>query len=260
MSVRRQTLSEWFLDHQLRSMEREHFHIPMHLEIDVSPLEAHYTALGERVPVTALVVRALAVVAEAHPHINRTVFRTPLGTRVVDFDHIDVNVPVMMERDGQFILSAVVVQDANTKSVSTIRDEVRAARQRDIDALPIAKLMVKNRNNAINRTRLRLLHWAVWRLPWLYERHRGGGLAVSSLVRGHTPGFSGTAVSRGPNAVTLGIWGLESGPRTLLRVGVGFDHCAMDGAIFHPALLMLNEVLSRTDMGWLEPTASPPEG
>ena len=252
MSVRRQTLSEWFLDHQLRSVEREHFHIPMHLEIDVSALEAHYTTHGERVPVTAVVVRALAIVAERYPHINRTVFRTPLGTRVVDFDHIDVNVPVMMEHEGQLILSAVVVTDANTKSVSEIRDEVRAARKREIQSLPIARLMVNNRNTPLNRTRLRLLHWAVWRLPWLYEHQRGGGLAVSSLVRGHTPGFSGTAVSRGPNAVTLGIWGLESGERTLLRVGVGFDHCAMDGAAFHPALLMLNEVLSRTDLSWLE--------
>ena len=253
MTVRRQTLSEWFLDHQLRAMDREHFHIPMNLEIDVSNVEAHYTAQGQRVPVTALVVRALAVVAEAHPHINRTVFRTPVGTRVVDFDHIDINVPVMMERDGQLILSAVVVKEANTKGVTEIRDEIRAARERDIERLPIAKLMVANRNNALNRTRLRLLHWAVWRLPWVYEKQRGGGLAVSSLIRGHSPGFRGTAISRGPNAVTLGVWGLEAGERTVMRVGVGFDHCAMDGAVFHPALLMLNDVLSRADLGWLEP-------
>ncbi len=246
MPVRRQNLEEWFTDHQLQALHRNHFHIPAHLDFDVSKLVAAYAEQDRRLPITAVMVKAMALLAKKHPEVNRTIFRTFLGTWVVEFDHIDVNVPVMIEHEGRRVLSATVVKDADTKTVAQINDEVKVASQRNLADLPIGSHFIANRNNLWNRTKLRLIHWAVWNLPWLYLSKRGGGMAVSSIVQPTAPGFQLRVVSRGPHVWTIGLWTLEADEngRHILRAGVGYDHSALGGEAFITTTHSLNGILN----------------
>ncbi len=244
MSVRRQTLEEWFTDHQLQRIGRDHFHIPVGLNVDVTAVHHAWEAAGKRLPVTAMVIKALALTAREHPECNRTVFRTSLGTWVVDFEHTDVNVPVMIEHEGRSVLSAVVIHDAADKSVAAIHQEVREASQRDLSALPIGRHFIANRNTWFNRTKLRLVHWAVWNLPWAFERKRGGGLAVSSLIGAASDTLDITAVSRGPHVLNVGVWTLrETDGRQLLKLGIGYDHSGLGGQAMFRVMSTLDAVL-----------------
>ncbi len=52
MPLRRQGLEEWFLDHQLRRVYRDHDFVQWQLSVDVTELWAAWKAVG-RVPATS---------------------------------------------------------------------------------------------------------------------------------------------------------------------------------------------------------------
>jgi hypothetical protein len=247
MPIRRQTLEEWFLVHQLRHAARHHFHLPLFVEADVSALAQ---AWGASPPWSAILVKALALTARLHPSINRAVFRTFWGTRVADFDDVRVNLPVLVTDDaGRAHLSATVVERADARNIREIRELLRAARARRPADLPIGRLFVANRNTFFNRLRLRLIHFAVYNLPHLYVRKGGGGLSVSSLLSLAEPGFRGWAMSYGPTAFTAIAISVTEEPdgRTVMRVGVGYDHFALPGHEALSALRTLARVLAASD-------------
>jgi hypothetical protein len=248
MPIRRQTLEEWFLVHQLRHAARRHFHLPLFVEADVTALAR---AWGASPPWSAVLVKALALTARAHPSINRAVFRTFWGTRVVELEgDRRVNLPVLVTDDaGREHLSATVVERADERPIAEIREALRAARARRPADLPIGRLFVANRNTFLNRLRLRLIHFLVYNLPQLYVRKGGGGLSVSSLLYLAEPGFRGWAMSYGPTAFTaiaISVTGEPDG-RTVMRVGVGYDHFALPGHEALDALRTLSRILAASD-------------
>ncbi len=258
MPIRRQTLEEWFLVHQLRHAARHHFHLPLFVEADVSAVAK---AFGSAPPWTAVLVKALALTARVHPAINRAVFRTFWGTRVVEFDEVRVNLPVLVTDDaGRAHLSATVVERADERPVADVREALRAARARRPADLPIGRLFVANRNTLLNRLRLRLVHFAVYNLPHLYVRKGGGGLSVSSLLSLAEPGFRGWAMSYGPTAFTAIAISVTDEPdgRTVMRVGVGYDHFALPGHEALSALRTLSRVLAASDPAHLAALSDSP--
>lgn len=230
MPVRSPTLEEWFLAYQLERVKRDHFHLPFQQDVDVTPLHRAFASRGERLPVTALLIKALGMLARGHPEANRLVFRTPLGMRILEPAYVAVNVPVTYRSGDQEHLGAVVVRDPDAKSLGEIRAELRAARQRPLEELPVGRLVYGQPNTWWRRLRLRLVHDAVWGLPWLYERHGGGGLAVSSLMNLDSPDLRLRMIAYGPTALTVGCCHLEAvEDRQLLRLGIAYDHMALPG-------------------------------
>lgn len=243
MPIRRQTLEEWFLVHQLHHLSRRHFFLPLHVEADVTEVAARW---GGAPPYTAVLVKALAMTARAHPAINRAVFRTFWGTRVVDFDDVRVNLPVLVsDAQGRTHLAATVIDRADERPVEAIREALRAARARRSEDLPIGRVFVANRNTLWNRLRLRLIHFVVWNAPGLYVRKGGGGLGVSSLLLLAEPDFAGWAMAYGPTAFTAISCSVtpEAG-RVRMRVGVGYDHYALPGHEALAAVRTLGRVLA----------------
>src|SRR5262252_1501458 len=101
MTVRKPTLDEWFLAHQLRFMWREGFFNPGFLDVDITALLEHYDAANTRISYTALVMKALAMTAREVPEVNRAYVRTPFfGDRVIEFDHISISLPVALSENG----------------------------------------------------------------------------------------------------------------------------------------------------------------
>lgn len=244
MPIRKQTLSEWFLCHQLRAVRRNHFHLPFSLEADVSAAARAFGARGEKVPYTALLIKALAVAAERCPEINRMVFSTPFGKRVVDFDRIRVNVPVLVEKDGKPYLAAITIDEPHRLPLHEIRDRLRLAKTMDVSKLRIGRYLVGKRNTLFNRARLRLIHRLTFSFPSLYVRF-GGGLAVSSLLQHREEGFDLLLHSYGPTAFTLcSSTVIDEGEGSFrLRLGIGIDHYAVSGDEMVRASRELNRAL-----------------
>jgi hypothetical protein len=251
--TRRLTLAEWFLDHQLQHIQATRFHVPFYLDLDVTTLFGAW-AEEERVPLTAIVVKAVGVWGARHPELNCMLFRGFWGQRVVEFDQVHINLPVVIRnKDGQH-LSATVIRDADQLSLGEIRKTIREAATQDPTQLPVGRYLWGRRNTVFNRTRLRLIHWVVNRFPGFYVRAGGGGIGVSSLLnnRERVPYFAG---ARGANAVVVTPTSTREDDkgRTLLQLGVTLEHSILGGDALAASLGTLREIFENPKDAGLTP-------
>lgn len=258
MAIRKPTLEEWFLKYQLHHVRNRHFHIPVALNADVTRLERHFHEKGEKPPYTPILIKALALLAVQKPHINRVVFSTFYGDRIIDPDHVTVNVPIIRLIDGKSHLSATMIRDAHQLSLAEIRDRIRTDRDRPVDELPIARFVTRRRNVFWNRWMLKVLHFLIFNFPGLYEKRGGGGLSVSSLmnlqgraedVRPHAFGITAFTLCAS-NVVEVG-----NGRKTL-KIGVGYDHYAFPGNEAVDAIQELGRILSGENPALLDSLSS----
>jgi hypothetical protein len=229
VTVREQTLEEWFSDYQLRALMRDHAFVPIDLEVDVTRVVRAYEAEGGRAPLLAIVIKAAALLAWRHPEVNRAVLRTPLGTRVVQFEEAHVNVPVRVTHAGKEHVSATVVRGAHRLSVAEIVEHLQSARRRPIDELPIARRFARGTNTLADRLALRARHFCAYSVPAFYERY-GGGISVSSVLRPAPAGVVARIPSLGPTAFTFCPGPVrDDGRRVSFHIGLGYDHAALPG-------------------------------
>lgn len=238
--VRRLTLEEWFLDLQLRTVREDHVHLPFSVDLDTSAVDA---AWAGRVPWPAVMIAALGRLGRELPEVNRMMFRTPFGARVFEPDGVHVNVPVQVEHEGRRLLSAVVVRDADRKSVEAIREELRAARQRDPRELPLNRHLLDGRDSLWRRAVLTAAWFGSYRLPWVYARH-GGALALSSLHHLGEPGLVSRGVAFGPTSLTVLLFTGSSGTAQL---GIGVDHAVLSGETIGRAVATLARIVASGD-------------
>ena len=189
MSIRKQTLEEWFLAYQLKALQKNHVYNPIVLEADISKLESVYAERGERMPYTAVLIKALALAAEQHPCINRVFFSRPWGDCIVEPPTINVNFPHYITDEGREYLIASTVASANEKSVAEIKALIRESCQKKLAETIVAKHFKTNRNTLLKRLLLRLIHFVAYSFPKLYLTKGGGGLSVSSLLNHVEEGF-----------------------------------------------------------------------
>ena len=250
MPLRRQGLEEWFLDHQLRRVYRDHDFVQWQLTIDVTELWAAWKALG-RVPATSLVIKAVALLAVARPNANRMLFRTFLGTFVAEFPYVNVNVPILMRGDDEEQLGAVIVRDADQKSVAEIGAILKEAAGRHPKTLPVGKLVFGKKNSWFNRLRLKLVHWAVCNFPRAYMKHGGGGLSVTSGLHRRPHGIAWWGAPLGPTGLTFGATEVRTvGDRKELHMGVGIDHGLIGGD-------EMADILDAFSAVWADPALRP---
>lgn len=254
MTVRKQTLEEWFLCHQLRAVQRKHFFNPLMVDADVTAVTKLYADRGQRPPYTAIIIKAVALTAKTHPTINRMVFDTFYGTRVVDFEDVHVNVPVMAKRGDKRYLIATTIQHADSKSVAAIRDEIRAATSKDLEDTMITKHFLSGRNTVFLRAKLRLIHFIVYNFPKLYVQKGGGGISVSSLMNHATPGLAMRMFPFGPTALTVTCASCQTDAdgRSQLQLTLGWDHLSGHGDDAAAAIKQLALNLAAEDPAVLE--------
>lgn len=238
-AVRRPTLEEWFLELQLRAIVREHVHNPLATSFDVSRIRAVWG--DRRPPWTAIGVRAVGMLARAHPNLNRMAFRTPIGRRVVDFPYVTVNVPVLLRRSGH--VGACLVARTDERTVEEIATQLATFRETELRDLPVGRYFEGQRNTWWNRGQLRLMHWAAYALPWFYVRGGGGGVSVSSLLN-HRAAPAVHGVALGPTGLTFTLTAVrEEGGRTLLDVGIAMDHTILTGNEVWEGMTTLRRIL-----------------
>lgn len=242
--IRKQTLEEWFLCYQLRALSKSHFYNPVMLDADVTTLHEAYAARGKKPPYTAIMVKAIALVAKSHPVINRVVFDTFYGPRVVEFDSVNVNFPHLIKDENRSYLIASTVPKADEMSVAEIKAFIKEASSKKVEDTIISKHFVKNRNTFWMRAFLRLIHFVAYNFPRLYVSKGGGGISVSSLMNHAADDFDVHTVALGPTAFTLcAATVVPKGDRWVLKVSVGYDHFACHGNDAAAAVKELARVL-----------------
>ena len=107
--IRKLTLEEWFLDYQLDSIWSEFFHLGFHLDIDVTRLVKEAEQRSVKLAPTAVLIRAIGLLAKEKPETNRVMLRTLFGPRILELDTVGVNLPVMVSNNGDPFLSAMVI-------------------------------------------------------------------------------------------------------------------------------------------------------
>lgn len=249
MPARKPSLQQWFLAHQLRRIWSRHCHLPFDLDVDVSRVEAAYAATGRPTPYTAVLIKALALAAARVPAINRMYLPTVFGPKLLEFDHVSVNLPVVLDRGGGRQLGSTVIRDADRLTIREIRAAIREARRLRPEDLPVGRYVHGRSNTAWNRLRLRAIHFAVFNFPGLVLAHKAGGLSVSSLVGELREDLPVRAQAFGPTAFTVVFSHVDrSSPgKTVLRLGVGADHAALRGDEIASGMQALHDVLSARD-------------
>jgi hypothetical protein len=249
MSIERLTLDEWFLIHQLDKIKKDHFHLPFLSDVKITSLHQKYSNAQEKTPVTAILVKALGHLAYEYPEINQMIFRTFWGIKKLRPEYISINLPIMVHTDGKRVLSAITIKEPQTKSVQKIQEEIRSHKYKERKDLPIGKFHIGKKNNFFNRLRLRLIHWSVYNFPQIYEKYKGGTMALSSLMNLDNENWETTLVAYGPSSITLGCCNIHTkNNETYLKLSCSYDHMIGGGEIGMKALKKLNEILLRDNL------------
>lgn len=249
MPARKPSLQQWFLAHQLRRVWSDHCHLPFDLDVDISRIEGAYAAAGRPTPYTAVVVKALALTAARVPAINRMYLPTVFGPKLIEFDHVSVNLPVVLDRGGGRQMAATTIRDADRLTIAEIRASIRSARRKRPEDMPIGRYLHGRPNTAWNRLRLRAIHFAVYNFPGLILARKAGGLSVSSLVGELREGLPVRLQAFGPTAFTVVLSHIDrsSAGKTVLRLGLGADHAALRGDEIAAGVQALHDVLAARD-------------
>ena len=255
--VRRLTLEEWFTNHQLNYIFRKYCHNNVTVDVDVTRLVTFAEAKGLKFSPTAAVIKAVGLLALQRPKLNRGLFFTPWGHRIVEFDAIRVNLPVLVANNGDPVLSAMVIDSPDKKSTKEIHQEIRTFASGDLSDKPISRFVVKRKNHFINRLLLRMLHFVIFRFPRLHAS-KGGGFSVSSLVNQDTSAMTVRGVAKAHTSLTFGVSGLKKsseGKYTLL-IGIGGNHSILSGVEGMDACSVLASILSDPELNEFYPEGS----
>ncbi|MGV3525442.1 MAG: hypothetical protein ACO1RX_14525 [Candidatus Sericytochromatia bacterium] len=243
MSLRALSLEEWFLVHQLRAIDREHCHLPGQIEADLSRVNAAWQAQSEGpLPLAYLVIKATALTLKHEPGINRQLIHSWRGLQMRQHDRCTVNVPVLLRPNGQDYLSVLALQDADRKTLAELRAEVQAYRQTPLAQLPVGKYIVGKPNTFFNRTRLRLIHALVNRLPSLQERFGAGTCSVSAMFNLPHAGSDVVITGRGPGAFSVTACHYDAASQRL-RLAIAWDHYTGAGMTGTQAAMTLCRIL-----------------
>lgn len=203
------------------------------VEFDVTEarerLRIHGSETEDKPSFTAFLVFCLARAIEDHGAINA--YRDWRG-RVHTFNEVDVNVLIETSVDDERIGVPYVVRRAEQRSLESIQDEIRTAKESPATANQSRLVSGALRLPGIIRRQL-------WRVPQLFParwKSLAGTVAVTSV--GMFGSGGGWAISPTNYTLQLTVGGIGTKPRIvdgevtqreLLSLTVTFDHDVVDG-------------------------------
>lgn len=195
-------------------------------------MRKHYSKSIRPVTLTAILVKAVALTVRKHAAARRILFqRFPLRRRIVEFDVVDVNVPISRDVDGKPVLFIGVVRGADGLAIADIQDELtRLQRQPPAESPNLSKLASMQK---APRFAISLYHWLMSRSPAFYLRNAGtcGMTALDGMTGSHF-------FPIGPITAVFGIGGIgdqvvarDGMPvvRKMLNVALTLDNYVING-------------------------------
>jgi hypothetical protein len=227
--IRCLSLDEWFLCSQLEKINHG-FHLPMQIEIDITPFIIEYKNKNKKPPITALLIKASSQLIKQFPEYNKVYFNTTFGRKIVTPAYNSVNVPIELSLNGKQVISATTIKDAYLKSYEEINSELKNEKNKTLDQLPVNKLIHGKGLRFIRKLKLRIILFLFLNCPSLYVKNKGGGISVSSLFTGNPENKNIDVVAYGMTTLTLcSATVLENDNRYLLKIGIGFNHIVTHG-------------------------------
>lgn len=249
MNIRKLTLSEWFVQYQLKFAFFKFCHNFYTLDLDITHLVEAAEKQGRRFSPTATTVKAIGLLFVKQPRLNRMMFYTPFGERILDASEVRVNIPVIIHNQGDPVLSATVIKTPEEKSISEIQKEIRDFAQSDLNNKPLGRFAHQKKNTWYHRLFLKTIFNLVYRCPSFYFRKGGGTVSVTSIIKGDTPKMwlRGSAV--GFTILTFVINGLKKiNGRYYLLLGVDLNHSLLSGDEFVKACACLTDIFTSKDL------------
>lgn len=203
--------------------------------IDLTELGAvrkRYSKQVQPVTLTPIFIKAVALSVRANPGANRILFqRSPFGRRMVQFDVIDVNVPVTRVVDGERVTFIGVIRGADKLTIAEIQDELAHIQNDPPEQSPYLQKIAK-----LKRTlpiAVSMYHWLMSRSPRFYLKN--AGTCGITLIEG-VPG--GHFYPIGPTTAIFGIGGTgdqvvakdrQPTVRRVLQVSLALDNYVLNG-------------------------------
>lgn len=226
--IRKLTLSEWFLKYQLDNIDKKHNHLNAFIEVDISKILDRFSEDEKKIPMTSILIKACGMWQKKNPEVNKQVFSTFFGKRIYQSDSLSVNVPVILDNQGEQYISITCIKNPNSKTISDIKDELKLFVKTDPKTLPIGRIMIGARNNFWNRIRLKVVHFIINNFISIQDRRGVGTISVSSLLNLNHANTDVTFVARGPGAMSLCICGFDV-EKQRMKIGLAWDHATGNG-------------------------------
>jgi len=212
-----------------------HCHGHATFPVDVTKLVAlrkGYSKAVRPVTLTPIIIKAVALTMRANPCALRILFqRFPFRRRIVDFDAVDLNIPVTRELNGEQVTFLGVIRDADRKSIAEIQGELLQLQRDPPETIPTLQKLGKLRKSPPFAATL--YHWLMARSPAFYLKNAGTcGLVPMDAIRG------GHFFPIGPTTAAFGIGGIgdhvvaERGVavvRRMLQISLSLDNYVVSG-------------------------------
>jgi pyruvate/2-oxoglutarate dehydrogenase complex dihydrolipoamide acyltransferase (E2) component len=205
---------------------------------------------GRRISLTAVLVKATALLMERHPRMNHHVFRRWFRHVEVEFDHVSCTLAVQRAGpDGEEILFPVLIRDANRLSLEEIFEIIRHHKQEDLAKLP--QIAAFERIKRMSWLALKYFSYKARSDPAFYEKYFGS-YGLSSLVAGGAGGVALTALANTgsaflPAALRDKPWAADGRVvvRRILTIAIVADHYLLDGMDIVRGMQDLREMLEK---------------
>jgi pyruvate/2-oxoglutarate dehydrogenase complex dihydrolipoamide acyltransferase (E2) component len=195
-------------------------------------MRKRYSRQIRPVTLTPFFIKAVALSIRANPAANRILFqRFPLRRRIVQFENVDVNVPITRIINGERVTFIGTIRGADKLTIAQIQDELIHLQRDAPEQSPyVRKMEMLRRAPPIA---VSLYHWLMSRSPRFYLKN-AGTCGVTTLD-GMPGGFF---FPIGPTTATFGIGGIgdevvarDGAPvvRRVLRVALALDNYVAGG-------------------------------
>jgi pyruvate/2-oxoglutarate dehydrogenase complex dihydrolipoamide acyltransferase (E2) component len=233
-------------------------------EIDVTiPLQKieEYKAKDIKLSFSAFIMHVMARTVAEHPYMQAIKWRR---RRLVIFEDVDVSFIVEREVSGKKMPTAVMIRNANRKSIQELTDDLWSGKAKSDDSMVDKD---KEGGSAIDallrlpRFLRRFLMWRIFKNPFLHRKYNGttGVTSVGMYAKG-----GGTAIPIATGNFSLTVGGIdkrpgyvvrENGeldlekivPRDFLWMTINIDHTTVDGG---PATRFLAIFRERLRLGY----------
>jgi len=168
----------------------------------VEELRREYSRRIQPITHVPLYVKAAGLAVEGTPEANAVLFRKLFGLRIVQFDGVDVNVPIRRRWEGRWITFIGTIRNAPAKTLAAIQDELAHLQRCGPQESPaLARFL---RFDHMSLWQARLAHW--W-MKWSPEFYVGNvGTCGITLADGEAHEYGFTVA---PTTAVFGIGGVR---------------------------------------------------
>ncbi len=198
----------------------------------LNTVRKEYSKAVRPVTLTPFFVKAVALAVRDNPGANRILFqRFPFRRKIVNYEVIDVNVPIVRVVDHEPVIFIGVVRGADKLTIAEIQDELTRMQREPAEQSPYLQKMQKLKRAP--RFAISLYHWLMSRSPGFYLKNAGtcGVTALDGMAGGHF-------FPIGPSTAVFAIGGAgdevvardgEPVVRRVLQVALALDNYVASG-------------------------------